>query len=275
MADVFEEVEEQLRSARYVTIIRKGWPWVAGLVVLALLATFAVWGWRTYQANESAAASQAYQAGMEALTKRDTAAADKSFAAAAKSSSKGYAALALMQQAGLRSAENKTAEAVKLLDEAARVAPEPMLADAARLKAAYLVFDTASLADLEGRLTPLTDAKRPYFNLAREALAMKRLALGQTQPARQALQAVGLQEGASQGMQMRAQIAQGVIASGQAGDVAAVAKAAATVPPDQVRAYQIKAMQEAQAAQAAQAQAQAGAPGAGGPPPQSQPGAPQ
>ena len=35
MADVFEEVEEQLRSDRYKSLALKALPWVAGLLLLA------------------------------------------------------------------------------------------------------------------------------------------------------------------------------------------------------------------------------------------------
>ena len=269
MVDVFEEVEEQLRSARYLTIAKKGWPFALGAVVAALAVTLGVWGWNTYKLNESAKASEAYQKAFDALAVNNVAGADAGFAALAKSGPKGYQAVALMQRAGLAATQNKDAEAVSLLDQAAKVAPDPMLADGAGIKAAYLVFDTATLPELEARLTPLAAPGRPFSALAREARAMKRLVAGHTAEARQTFALLAISPDASEGLQARAQIAMGEIDAGQAVNLPAIVKAAAALPPATVaaaKAAAIKAQAERQAAQqAAQLQAP---PGAGGPPPQ-------
>lgn len=231
MVDVFEEVEEQLRSARYQTIFKKGWPFVAGAAVAALLVTLAVWGVREQQRSAQAKASESYQQGLDALAKGDKATAEAAFAGIAKSGPPAYKAMALMQQAGLRSADKKTAEAVALLDQAAGVAKDPTVADAARLKAVYNLFDTAPLAEIEKRLEPLTKTGRPYIALAREALAMKRMVSGQTAAARQALSTLAISPDANEGLQTRVNIAMGVIDAGQAATLPAAAKAAAALPP--------------------------------------------
>ena len=54
----------------------------------------------------------------------------------------------------------------------------PLIADAARLKSALALMDTAPYADIETRLKPLLDEKRPYRIAAREALAMAKLKAG-------------------------------------------------------------------------------------------------
>ena len=51
MADIFEEVEEQLRSDRYITMVRKGWPFAAGAAGLALAVALGLWGWDQYQSS--------------------------------------------------------------------------------------------------------------------------------------------------------------------------------------------------------------------------------
>jgi hypothetical protein len=231
VVDVFEEVEEQLRSARYQTIIRKAWPYLAGLFVVGVLVTLAVWGVRQQQLNAAAKASESYQQGLEALAKGDRAAAEQRFADVAGSGPAGYKALALMQQAGLRTTDRKTAEAVALLDQAGAAAKDPVLADAARLKAAYAAFDTSSVADMEKRLEPLAANGRPYSALAREALAMKRMAAGQTAAARQAFSLLAISPDAGEGLQARANIAVGVIDAGQARSLPAAVSAAAALPP--------------------------------------------
>ena len=267
MVDVFEEVEEQLRSARYLTIAKKGWPYALGAAVAALVVTFGVWGWQAYRLNESAKASEAYQKAFDALGVNNPAGADTGFAAVAKSGPRGYQAAALMQQAGLRATQNKTAEAVALLDQAAKVAPDALMADAAGLKAAYLVFDNATLPELEARLTPLAAPGRPYSALAREALAMKRLVSGHTAEARQAFALLAISPDAGEGLQARAQIAMGEIDAGQAAGLPAVVKAAAALPPATVQAAKIAALKAQAERQAAQQAAQLQAPPGAGPPP--------
>jgi hypothetical protein len=258
VADVFHEVDEQLRSERIFTIIRKGWPYALAAVIAVIVAFGVIWGVREYRASQQAKASEAYNAALEALAKNDRAAAERGFAQVASSGPPAYRALALMQQAGLRSTDPaKTAEAVALLDKAADAAKDPIVGDAARLKAAYLVFDTASLADLEKRLTPLTGAGRPYANLAREALAVKRLANGQTAQAKQALSLLAISPESGEALQARAQLYEEIIDAGHAAQLSAIAKAARALPQSAAQPPPAAAA-DAQP-QAAPAQSQAGA----------------
>ena len=81
MVDVFEEVEEELRAARYAAIVRRGWPYAAGAVVLALLITLGVWGFMQHQQSEQAKASIAFDQGLQALQNGDLEGADRKFAA--------------------------------------------------------------------------------------------------------------------------------------------------------------------------------------------------
>ena len=231
MVDVFEEVEEQLRSDRYRTLFRKGWPYALGVAVAALLIFAGVWGYRHYQDSQAAKASEAYAAAVAAGTANDLATAERQFLDLSKSAPRAYRALALMQVAGLRITDGKTAEAVALLDEAAELAREPLVADAARLKAAYALFDTASLEDLRKRLDPLTESERPYAGLAREAVAMKQLAVGQAAEARTAFSALSIFPEATDDLRARAQAAVALIDSGTYATANKAAELAATLPP--------------------------------------------
>ncbi|MEO6341278.1 MAG: tetratricopeptide repeat protein [Caulobacteraceae bacterium] len=231
MADVFEEVEEQLRSARYQTIFRKGWPIALGALLIALVVALGIWGFQAQRNAQSGQASETYNRGLEALSRGDKAAAEKEFGDVARSGPAAYKTLALMQQAGLRMADKKTSEAVALLDQAAKAAPTPLLGDAAQLKAALALLDTAPLADIEKRLTPLTADKRPYRPLAREALAIARLNAGKIDQAKAELSALDLTLDAPEDVRVRAQAVGALIQAGTASSVAGVAKAAAALPP--------------------------------------------
>lgn len=226
MADIFEEVEGQLRGDRYKALALKAAPWVVGALLLALVAALGIWGYQTYRARAAATASEQYAAGLDAFGRGQTDQAYTLFGEAAGSSSKVYAALALMQQGGIRQTQGRTNEAVALFDRAAETAPHAIVADAARLKSAYALLDTAPYKDLEARLTPLTQEGRPYRPLAREALAFSKLMAGDTAGARGDFVVVSLLTDASDDMRQRAEAAIGLIDSGAAKSLAQAVKAA-------------------------------------------------
>ena len=257
MVDVFEQVEEELRSERYKRLARTWLPVLGGLLAVALVAALAWWGWQSYVSSQADKASAAYQKGIDALQEGKTAEAKTAFAESAKAGG-GYKALALMQEAGLVQAENKTAEAVALLDEAAKATRDPILSDIAALKAVFLVMDTASLEDVQKRLEPLTGEKRPMSAFAQEALAMAQLQHGKTAEARQTFVQLQLGQDVPDPLRQRAQAAVQAIDTGTATNLAAIVKAAAAAPAAPIQAGSAAA--PAAAAAAAQAPAATPAP---------------
>lgn len=232
MADVFNEVEEELRAAKYQAIVEKGWPYAAGALVLVLLVVVGVWGYNQHNRAEQAKASIAYDAAMQALTSGDQDGADGKFASLAASAPAGYRTLALMQQAGIRVQKNKPAEAVRLLDQAAKVAPDDILGDVAKLKAALLLIDSRPLEEIQARLTPLIDDKRPLHLEAREARAMALLQAGKPQEAQADFAVLALAQDVPKETSQRAEEARLLIQSGSASVLPAAAKATpAPLPP--------------------------------------------
>jgi len=230
VVDVFEQVEEELRSDRYKRMARTWLPIVAGLLVVALVAALAWWGWQSYQTNQADKASAAYDRGMTALQANNPSGADAAFAEAAKSGNGAYKALALMQQAGIAVSANKTEDAVKLFDDAAKAAGDPIIADAAALKAVFLIMDTAPLADIQKRLEPLADDKRPLHAFAQEAQAMALLQHGKAADARQIFVQLQLGQDVPDSIRQRAQIGVESVDSGSAAGLAAIVRAAAAAP---------------------------------------------
>jgi len=231
VVDVFEEVEEQLRSDRYKALALKLLPWAAGALVLALAIAIGVWAFESYRTKADAKASDEYAQALEALDKNQTAEAQTLFTEVSKSSSKAYKALALQHLGGIKLAANDVPGAVKLFDESATVAPDPIVADAARLKSAFALLDTASLKDMQARLDPLMKEGRPYRTEAREALAFAKLMAGDTAGARGDFVVVSLLPDAQEGSRNRARAAISLIDSGSAKLVPSVAKAALALPP--------------------------------------------
>ncbi len=224
----------------------------AGLLVVALVAALGWWGWQSYVTNQADKASAAYDRGMEALQANNPSGADAAFAEAAKSGNGAYKALALMQQAGIAVTANKTQDAVKLFDDAAKAAGDPIIADAAAIKAAFLLMDTASLEDIQKRLEPLADDKRPLHAFAQEALAMAQLQHGKTAEARQAFVQLQLGQDVPDDVRQRAQAGVQAIDSGTAAGLAAIVRAAVALPaPAAAPVAAVAAPAQAEAAPAA------------------------
>jgi hypothetical protein len=234
LSDLFEEVEEQLRSDRYRALARKGAPWVLALAAAALVVALGIWGWRQYQQQTADKASEEYSAGLAAFAQGDQTAAQRLWGEVAKSPAKAYASLALMQLGGVKIASGKPDDvkaAVALFDQAAAVAPDDVLGDAARLKSAFAILDTAPFSQMEGRLAPLMKDGHPYRVQAREALAFAKLMKGDTAGARADFVVITGTLDAPEGARQRAQAAMGLIDTGSAKSVPAAVKAALSLPP--------------------------------------------
>lgn len=230
MVDVFEQVEEELRSERYKRLARVWLPIGAGVGAVALVSALGWWGYDTYRTNQADKASASYEKGIEALQAGNMDGANTAFAEAANSGARGYKALALMQQAGIAVEQNKTEEAVRLFDEAAKAAGDPVLSDPAALKAAYLLMDTASLEDIQKRLEPLTGDKRPFRALAQEAIAMAQLQHGKPADARATFVQLQLGQDAPEAVRQRAQLAIQTIDAGTASVLPKIVEEAKKAP---------------------------------------------
>jgi hypothetical protein len=231
VADLFEEVEEQLRSDRYRRLVLRAWPWALGALAAGLLAWLGWWGWNHYRQQAIGKASEEYAQGLEALEQGRTDQAVSLFGDVGKSSATAYRSLALMQLGGIQLGQNHIPAAVQLFDQAAEVAPDDVIGDAARLKSAFALLDTAPRKALEARLTPLMQDERPYRVQAREALAFAKLMAGDLAGARGDFVIISGMLDAPEGARARAKAALGLIDSGSAKAVAATARAAAALPP--------------------------------------------
>lgn len=234
MTDLFEEVEEQLRSDRYQALARRVAPWVLAVAAAALAIALGVWGWQQYRQQTTDKASEQYSAALAAQAQGDAAKAAQLWGDVAKSPAKAYGSLALMQLGGLKIASGKPEDvkaAVALFDQAAAAAPDDLLGDAARLKSAFAILDTAPFSEVEGRLGPLMKDGHPYRVQAREALAFAKLMKGDAAGARSDFVVITGTLEAPEGARQRARAAMDLIDTGSAKIVPAAVKAALSLPP--------------------------------------------
>lgn len=232
MTDVFEQVEEEIRSERLKRLARNWLPIVGGILLVALIAALAWWGWQSFQTSRAHEGSIAYQRGLEALQAGDSAGAETAFTEAGDKGNGAYKSMALQQRAGIAVAANRVPDAIQLLDDAAKADGDPILHDTAVYKSALLMMDNgATLEALEAKLEPLAKEGRPMLPFAQEALGMARLQFNKPAEAREVFVLLTLGQDVPDSVRQRAQAAVGMIDSGIAGGLPAIVAAQSATPP--------------------------------------------
>lgn len=231
MADAFQDADQAYRSARMRDVMSRGWPYAAAVAAALVLAALGFWAWIAYSGAQAARASKLYADAVAAAQAGRTDAARRGFDGIGVGAPAAYRALALMQEAGLDLKANRPAAALTRLDQASHAVPDRIIGDAAALEAAYVAMDTQPLSNVENRLAPLLEPRRPYRDMAREALATAKLAAGRAREARGDFQLLVLSQDVSDQARQRAQAALAMIDSGAAASVPPVTKAELALPP--------------------------------------------
>jgi len=173
MSDVFREVNEELRREQLKKLWQRFGKYVIGAAVLIVLAVAGYQIVQGIQARQSAESGDRYQAATDLYFDGEFAAAEAAFLALAEDGYGGYPTLARMSAAGVRAEQGNVAGAVELLDQViADNGTEPALRDAARIRAAYFLVDTASLAEIRQRVEPLSAEGSAYRIVALEIMAV-------------------------------------------------------------------------------------------------------
>ena len=172
MSEIFDEVQEEVRREQ----LKRLWERYSTLILtVAFLIVGGVGGWRAWVYLEGKKAQEAgaqFEAAATLADQQKPAEAEAAFARIASDAPQGYRTLARLRAAG-ELATRDAPGAVKLYDAiAADRSVGQTEQDLAALRAASLLVDTASYADIKARLEPLTGATRTFRHSARELLAV-------------------------------------------------------------------------------------------------------
>ena len=173
MADIFHEVDEEVRRERLAQIWQR-YSWlIIGVCVLIVLGIAAWRGYDWYIARQAAIAGKQFEAAVALSEQGKAVDAEKAFAKVAAEAPGGYRILARFRAAALLMQAGKKDDAIKAYDA---LAADPSLTqswqDLASIRAGYLLLDTASLAEMQKRLVPLADSNRAFRHSARDLLAL-------------------------------------------------------------------------------------------------------
>jgi hypothetical protein len=178
LADIFHEVDEEVRRER----LKRMWDQY-GLYILILVVLFvagiAGWrGWEYYQNQRAAEFGSQFEAAAALAEAGKFAEAEKDFARIAAEGNRGYRVLARLREAEVTIPRDRAAAAAQFDAIAADASFDQRFRDLAAVRAGLLQVDTASLADMEKRLEPVSAAGRPFRHTARELLALSAFRAG-------------------------------------------------------------------------------------------------
>ena len=185
MADIFQEVDEEVRREQ----LKKLWQRYGNYIIaVCILVIVAVGAWRGYEWWETKKAAEAGAAFEQAVTLAESGKhqeAEAAFAKLAADGTAGYRVLARLREAAELARTDRKA-AVKAYDGiAADRGVGQVIQDLATLRAGFLAIDSSSYGDMRARLEPLTGPERTFRHSARELLALSAWKEGNMGAARQ------------------------------------------------------------------------------------------
>ena len=213
MADIFQEVDEEVRRER----LEKLWKQYGNyLIALCFLIVAAVGAWRGYewwQDKKAAESGAAFEAAVTLAEAGKHQEAETAFAKLAADGSAGYRPLARLREAAELARTDKAA-AIKAYDEiAADKSAGQVIDDLAALRSGFLLVDTAPYAEIRTRLEPLSGADKTFRHTARELLALSAWKSGDVAAARQWTDMMMTDPQTPQGTLTRAQVLSELIAA--------------------------------------------------------------
>ena len=230
MTDIFQEVEESLREERAKSLWSRSWPWLLGVFVIAVAAVGGWEAWKWRQADVASKASEQYLVALDHASKGETDAALAELDKLIESGPDGYKALAFNVRSALLLDKNDLEGARKSLEQAALTGPDEELRALAKLRAAYLSADSAPLDQLKLQLAGVSDREDTIGFAARELIAAKAFAVGQTEEARRIYDVLALAPEAPESIRQRAEIARALLKAGPGAGQPTPAGAPPTAP---------------------------------------------
>ena len=206
MADIFREIDEDLRRENFARLWARYGIYLIAILVVVVLGTAGVVGWRQYQDSQRRAEGVRYAAAAALVQQGKTADAAAAFAAITHEASSSRAMLASFEEAGLRAKLGKADAALAIYNRlAADGGLDSAYRDLANLLAARTMLGLAGDPKaVVARLKPLTDAENPWHASALEMTALADLKAGDRAAARGLYQKLADDLTASAGVRARA-----------------------------------------------------------------------
>jgi hypothetical protein len=211
VTELFNEVDEEVRREQLQKLWEK---YSIFIIAAALLVIAAVGGWRGYQYFEekkAAEAGDAFNKAVELSEQGKHSEAETAFTDLAAKAPAGYRMLARFRAAA-EAATREPQAGAKMFDELAADASIGAEQQAlARIRAAGLLVDSASYADMLRRLEPDAAAGQTFRHSARELLALSAFRANDSTATRQWLDQLELDAETPPSMRSRAEALQALL----------------------------------------------------------------
>jgi len=184
VADIFNEVDEDLRRDKALVFWKKYQNHIIGLVLVVIAVTAGISGYRAYHQRQIEANGTAYLQAMQTL-ERDPKAAGPAFDALAKGGG-GYAVLARFQQANLAVKNGDKAKAAELFQAIANDGSvDKAMKDVAAVLGGLALLDLGKNDEASKLVAPLTGDGQPYRFSALEVQGQAAFASGDKKKAKE------------------------------------------------------------------------------------------
>ncbi|TIQ26698.1 MAG: tetratricopeptide repeat protein [Mesorhizobium sp.] len=201
------EVNEEIRREQAQALWDRFGPIVLGAAILIVVATAAVVGYRYWDETRANRSGDAFSAALKLANDGKN---DEAIAALDQLEKDGYGAyplLARMRGATVKADKGDVEGAIKDFDAVAADSAIPAgIRDMARLRAALLLVDHGSFADVSSRVEALTADTNPLRHAAREALGLAAWKEGKSADALKLFDQIASDDGAPRNSRQRAQL---------------------------------------------------------------------
>jgi hypothetical protein len=191
VADIFSEVDEDVRKEKSLELWKKYGKYVIGGAVLIVVGTASYVAWQNYTVSQSASQGAAFEAAAALVSENKLAEGAASFGALAEEGNAGYRALSRLREAGLLVETGKGSEALAIYNElAADSSVDEEFSSLANLLAGYYLLDNGTTQEARDQVGPLVQAGSIWTASATELVALTYLQDGESSKAIEMLTAL-------------------------------------------------------------------------------------
>jgi hypothetical protein len=205
VADIFDEVEEDVRRDRALELWKKYGNYVVGAAVLVVAATAGFTGWRDWDRRQAEAETARFLAATQLAVQGDNSGAASAFAAIVRDGRAGYALLARFHEAALKAkSDDEVGAAAMYRAIAAATDADADMRNVALLLAALHSVETSDAAAIERELAPLAGSDHSWRHVALEITAIAAARAGDVAKARELYTKIADDPAAPSGLRARA-----------------------------------------------------------------------
>jgi|TARA_R110000850_G_scaffold44553_1_gene113134 hypothetical protein len=188
VADIFNEVDEDVRKEKSLALWKAYGKYVIGLAVLIVVATGSYVGWQNYTQSQSRTQGAEFGAAAALMANDQPGEAAAAFAGLAESGNSGYRPLASLREAAAFLEAGQGDKALQVYDAlAADSSVDPEFSALADLMAGYYLLDNGTTDDVRNRIADLSEPGGLFNASANELLALTYIKDGEISRAREVL----------------------------------------------------------------------------------------